>query len=98
MLWQGEDSEAFGYGVLEPVGQALGVVAMGFDEASQFFLGGGAVWRSRSCAIGADALADCDIRCVMDGVLRQMELAALPDAPPGRTALRAAPGRHDRRR
>ncbi len=103
MLWQGADSETFGDGDLEPSGQLWCLVAIGFAEGLQRGFGAGEVAGVADLArLAAAAFAD---RCrggMMDGVLRQVELAALPNGA-ARHGLAGGPdadvgGRHDRRR
>ena len=76
LLRQGEDGEAFGDVVLEPVGEAVSRATVGSDEAVEFLLRGlqrGGI--PDPPQLGADPLADG-----VDGVLREVELAAaLPD-------------------
>jgi hypothetical protein len=43
VLWQGEDSEAFGDGDFEPSGKFWRPVAIGFDEGFQLGFGAGEV-------------------------------------------------------
>src|SRR5512144_1321235 len=79
-LRQGEDGEAFGNVVLEPVGEAVGGATVGGDEAVEVLLRG--VQRGcipNSPQLGADPLADGGVGGVVNGVLREVELAALPD-------------------
>ena len=55
-------------------------LAIGIDRGFQLGFGGGEVFGVPDLAqLAADALADGDCRGMMDGVLRQVELAALPD-------------------
>src|SRR5207342_2826366 len=59
LLRQGEDGEAFGDVVLEPVGEAVGRATVGGDQTSEFFLRGlqrGGV--PDPAQLGADPLAD----------------------------------------
>src|SRR5512132_3956804 len=79
-LRQGEDGEAFGDVVLEPVGEAVGRATVGGDQTIEFFLRGlqrGGV--PDPAQLGADPLADGGVGGVVNGVLREVELAALPD-------------------
>src|SRR5512147_1828802 len=80
-LRQGEDGEAFGDVVLEPVGEAVGRATVGGDQAVEFFLRGlqrGGV--PDPPQLGANALADGGVGGVVNGVLREVELTALPDS------------------
>ena len=66
--------------MFEPVGEAVGRAPVGGDQAVEFLLRGlqrGGV--PDSPQLGADALADGGVGCVVNGVLREVELAALPD-------------------
>ena len=79
-LRQGEDGEAFGDVVFEPVGEAVGLATVGGDQAVEFLLRGlqrGGVPESaaarRRCACGWRRWG------VVNGVLREVELTALPD-------------------
>src|SRR5512134_2958468 len=79
-LRQGEDGEAFGDVVLEPVGEAVGRATVGSDEAVEFLLRGlqrGGI--PDPPQLGADPLADGDVGGLLNGVLREVKLAALPD-------------------
>src|SRR5512132_4505040 len=79
-LWQGEDGEAFGDVVVEPVGEAVGRATVGGDQAVEFLLRG--VQRGGvpdPPQLGADVLADGGVGGVVNGVLREVELTALPD-------------------
>src|SRR5512132_664773 len=79
-LRQGEDGEAFRDVVLEPVGEAVGRATVGGDQAVEFFLRGlqrGGV--PEPSQLGANALADGGVGGVVNGVLREVELTALPE-------------------
>jgi len=81
-LRQGEDGEAFGDVVLEPVGEAVGGATVGGDQAAEFLLRGlqrGGI--PDPPQLGTDALADGGVGGVVAGVLREVELAAPPDGP-----------------
>jgi hypothetical protein len=78
-LGQREDGEALGDRVLEPEGEFGGLVAVAFHQARQLGLGGLEVGGVPDPAqLLSDTLADGEIGGVVDGVLGQMELAALP--------------------
>ena len=79
--WSGKvkDGQALGHVFLQPFGQLRGCVAVSFHQVRQSGLRLGQVGSiPDSAQLGADAFADGGIRRVMDGVLRQVELAALP--------------------
>ena len=80
LLRQGEDGEAFGNVVLEPVGAAVGRATVGGDQTVEFLLRGlqrGGV--PDPPQLGADPLADGGVGGVVNGVLREVELTALPE-------------------
>ena len=84
MLWQGEDGEAFGDGHLEPGGQVWRLVAIGFDQGFQLGFGTGEVFGVPDFSeLAADAFSDGSGGRMMDGILRQMELATLSHEWPG---------------
>jgi len=79
VLWQREDAQAFGDVLFQPVGQFRGAVAIAGHKIGQrgFSLGQRGRVPDRA-QLGTDALADGDIRGVMEGVPDQVEMAALP--------------------
>jgi hypothetical protein len=80
VLGEFENGEALGDVALEPGSQALGLVAIAGDEAFEFLLGGlsgGGI--PDSAQLCADTLSDGGAGCVVDSVLGEMELAALPE-------------------
>ena len=103
VFWQGEDGEALRDGDLEPGGQVWRLAAIGVDQGFQLGFGGGEVFGVPDLAqLAADAFSDRCCGGMMDGVLRQMELAALPNRA-AQHGLAGGPdtdlgGRHDRRR
>ena len=90
LVWKTEHGEPLGHSALQP-GCELGCGALvGLHEPVQLFLGahqGGGI--PDAAEFGADGFADGDVRRVVDGVLSQMKLAALPLGT-GKTAWRAA--------
>ena len=79
VLWQREDGEAFGRVLLQPRGEFRRGVAIICDQSGQG--GFGLCQRTGGpdlAQLGADALADGEVRRVVDGVPGEMELAALP--------------------
>ena len=78
-LWQFEHGEALRRGHFEPGCEFRRVLLITADQSFQCRLGRFQGWRIPDVAqLFADDLAHTEIRCVVDGVLRQMELAALP--------------------
>jgi hypothetical protein len=95
LLRQGEDGEAFGDVVLEPVGEAVGRATVGGDQTIEFFLRGlqrGGV--PDPAQLGADPLADGGVGGVVNGVLGEVELAALPNGTGRGGRPSARHGRH----
>ena len=80
VLGQSEDGEAFGDIVLEPCGQFWRGFTVAGDQGDQFglCLVGGIGVPDRS-QLRADPFTGSRIGRVMDRVLRQVELASLPD-------------------
>src|SRR4051812_39677689 len=79
LVWKAEHGEPFGHGAVQP-GCQLGCAALvGLHEPVQLFLGahqGGGI--PDAAEFSADGFADGGTGRVMDGVLSQMKLAALP--------------------
>jgi len=82
MARQGHDGEAFGNVVLEPLGEARGALLVVSSQAVEFglcvFDGGGV---PDPAQLGADAPPDGRVGRVVDGVLGEVELAALSQGP-----------------
>ena len=79
MLGKGKDGQAFGHVFLQPLGQLRGAVSVGFDQFGKGGFGLGQVGRIPDrTQLGADAFADGEAGCMMDGVLGEVELATLP--------------------
>ena len=79
MFGQGEDGKALGDVFFEPLGKLCGVVSVGVDEMAKIFR---CACQGRGIPdlpeFRSDAFSDRDIRRVMNGILREVELAALP--------------------
>ena len=89
VLRQGKDREPRGDILFQPVGQLGRAVAVTGDQLGQRGFGLGEILcRPDRFQLLADALADLGVGGVVDGVLGQMELAALPCS----TAENGAPG------
>src|SRR5688500_6033584 len=79
LVWKAEHGKPLGHGAFQP-GCKLGRGGLvGLHEPVQLFLGahqGGGI--PEAAEFGANGFADGDIGCVVNGVLSQMKLAALP--------------------
>ena len=108
---QGEDRQAFRHIGLHPSGEVRRCFSVAFDPACQGFLGIiEGIGVPDPAEFRADPLFDGSARGVVDGVLSQMELAALPngagqdglsgaDSDEGGQWIRSKPGtRFDRKR
>jgi hypothetical protein len=79
VLGQRKNREAFGHVLFQPFGQIRGGLTVGHYQLGQGGFGFGQRGRVSDCAqLSADALADRDVRGMMDGVPGQMELTTLP--------------------
>ena len=82
MFGQGKDAQSLRHIIFEPVGEIWCLVAIAFDQQTQIF---GCRRQIKSVPdvtqLGTDALADRQIGGVVDRILCQVELAALPCRP-----------------
>src|SRR5688572_2269166 len=79
LVWKAEHGEPLGHGAFQPVCELGCGGLIGLHEPVQLFLGahqGGGI--PDAAEFGADGFADGGIGRVVDGVLSQMKLAALP--------------------
>ncbi len=78
-FWQYEDGEAFGDISFEPFRELWCGIAIGGDEHGECGLGSGdGIGVPDGPEFSPDAFADSLIRGMVDGVLGEVELAALP--------------------